>query len=196
MANASVCRHVVITGPPGVGKTTLIKKTCDAFERRHIPVHGFYTQECRDRGNRIGFDVITLAGNRQPLARLRAETSQNDGTHYVGKYRVLLSSFEACALPTLTLPVDPAQMPVIVVDEIGKMELFSHRFEQMIRQLMSRHDLTVLATIPDKRKLPVALVDEIRRSSTVRLFEINTDNRRYIGDTIVDAVITAYEAQK
>jgi len=35
----------------------------------------------------------------------RAETSQNDGTHYVGKYRVLLSSFEACALPTLTLPV-------------------------------------------------------------------------------------------
>jgi len=55
----------------GVGKTTLIKKTCDALERRHIPVQGFYTQECRDGGNRIGFDVITLAGNRQPLARLR-----------------------------------------------------------------------------------------------------------------------------
>jgi len=68
--------------------------------------------------------------------------------------------------------VDPAQMPVIVVDEIGKMELFSHTFEQTIRQLMSRHDLTILATIPDKRKLPVALVDEIRRSSTVRLFEV------------------------
>jgi len=69
--------------------------------------------------------------------------------------------------------VDPAQMPVIVVDEIGKMELFSHTFEQTIRQLMSRHDLTVLATIPDKRKLPVALVDEIRRSSTVHLFEVS-----------------------
>jgi len=55
----------------GVGKTTLIKKTCDALQKRHIPVQGFYTQECREGGSRIGFDVITLAGNRQPLARLR-----------------------------------------------------------------------------------------------------------------------------
>lgn len=196
MANASVCRHVVVTGPPGVGKTTLIKKTCDALRSRHIPVQGFYTQECREEGCRIGFDVVTLAGDRQPLARLRAATSRDDGSQFVGKYRVLLSSFEACALPVLTLPVVPAPVPVIVVDEIGKMELISRTFEQTIRQLMSRQDLTILATIPDKRKLPVALADEIRRSSTVRLFEINTDNRRYIGDKIVDAVVTAYEAQK
>lgn len=59
-----------------------------------------------------------------------------------------------------------------MVDEIGKMELFSSKFEQMIHQLMSRSDLTILATIPDKRKVPVALVDEIRRSSTVHLFEV------------------------
>ena len=65
-----------------------------------------------------------------------------------------------------------AQLPVIVVDEIGKMELISHRFEQTVRQLMGRRDLVMLATIPDKRKIPIALVDEIRRSSTVHLFEV------------------------
>jgi len=54
----------------GVGKTTLIKKTCDALKSRHIPVQGFFTQECRQGSSRIGFDVVTLAGDRQPLARL------------------------------------------------------------------------------------------------------------------------------
>jgi len=68
--------------------------------------------------------------------------------------------------------VAAAELPVIVVDEIGKMELISQRFEQTIRQLMSRRDLVILATIPDKRKIPIALVDEIRQSSTVRLFEV------------------------
>ena len=55
----------------GVGKTTLIKKTCDVLKSRHIPVQGFYTQECREQSHRIGFDVVTLSGNRQPLARLK-----------------------------------------------------------------------------------------------------------------------------
>ena len=54
----------------GVGKTTLIRKTCDELKKRHIPVQGFYTEECRQGSHRIGFDVVTLDGNRQPLARL------------------------------------------------------------------------------------------------------------------------------
>jgi len=54
----------------GIGKTTLIKKTCDALKSRHVPVQGFYTQECRQGSSRVGFDVVTLAGDRQPLARL------------------------------------------------------------------------------------------------------------------------------
>jgi len=69
----------------------------------------------------------------------------------------------------------PLPLPVIVVDEVGRMELISRTFEQTIVELMSRQDLTILATIPNKRKPSVAqlaLVDEIRRRSTVRLFEV------------------------
>ena len=54
----------------GVGKTTLIKKTCDALKSRYVPIQGFYTQECRQGSSRIGFDVITLNGDRKPLARV------------------------------------------------------------------------------------------------------------------------------
>jgi len=54
----------------GIGKTTLIKKTCEALRNRNIETQGFYTQECRQGQRRVGFDVVTLSGDRQPLARV------------------------------------------------------------------------------------------------------------------------------
>ena len=59
----------------GIGKTTVIKKTCEVLKSRRIPVQGFYTEECREGSQRIGFDVITLTGDRQPLARLGSVSS-------------------------------------------------------------------------------------------------------------------------
>ena len=58
------------------------------------------------------------------------------------------------------------------MDEIGKMELFSRTFEQVVRDLMSCSNLTLLATIPEKRRIAVEFVDEIRTSPTVQLFEV------------------------
>ena len=60
----------------GIGKTTLVRKVCSLLQQREgIEVHGFYTEEVRERtsggrGSRIGFDVVTLSGNRAPLARV------------------------------------------------------------------------------------------------------------------------------
>jgi len=65
-------------------------------------------------------------------------------------------------------------LPVIVIDEIGKMELFSQKFEQMVRSLMSTSNVTLLATIPQKRQIPVTFANEVRTSPTVRLFEVRT----------------------
>jgi len=54
----------------GVGKTTLVRKTCSALENVNISVQGFYTQEHRENRVRIGFNIVTLSGDEQPLARL------------------------------------------------------------------------------------------------------------------------------
>lgn len=63
---------------------------------------------------------------------------------------------------------------MVVIDEIGKMELYSHRFQQVVRQLIGRKDLTILATIPNKRGVPIPFVEEVRSSPTVRVFEVST----------------------
>jgi len=74
-----------------------------------------------------------------------------------------------------------------VIDEIGKMELFSRRFEQAVRQLMSRSDLTLLATIPVKRRVPVEFADEVRTSPTVRLFEVSENVHVHVAPSLASS---------
>ena len=56
--------------PLGVGKTTLIQKATEVLKSSGVPVDGFYTEEVRQGGRRIGFDVVTLSGMRGPLSRI------------------------------------------------------------------------------------------------------------------------------
>ncbi len=58
----SVKKNLLVTGLPGVGKTTLIKKLSEALKDFH-PV-GFYTEEIRERGERKGFELISLEGKK------------------------------------------------------------------------------------------------------------------------------------
>ncbi len=52
-------RKVLLTGRPGCGKTTLIKRVVNELA---VPAGGFYTEEIRERGERVGFKIITLDG--------------------------------------------------------------------------------------------------------------------------------------
>ncbi|XP_036211039.1 cancer-related nucleoside-triphosphatase isoform X6 [Myotis myotis] len=99
-----MARHVFLTGPPGVGKTTLIQKASEVLKSSGVPVDGFYTQEVRQGGRRIGFDVVTLSGLRGPLSRVGAGPPPGTRECRVGQYVVDLASFEQLALPVLDVP--------------------------------------------------------------------------------------------
>lgn len=62
-------RSIVL--PTGVGKTTLVQKACEALVSSGVGLEGFYTEEVREGGRRVGFDVVTLAGERGHLSRIR-----------------------------------------------------------------------------------------------------------------------------
>ncbi|XP_019062720.2 cancer-related nucleoside-triphosphatase isoform X5 [Fukomys damarensis] len=96
-----MARHVFLTGPPGVGKTTLIRKASELLQSSGVPVDGFYTEEVRQGGRRTGFDVVTLSGARGPLSRVGSEPQPGKRDYRVGQYVVDLTSFEQLALPVL-----------------------------------------------------------------------------------------------
>ncbi|KAJ7342257.1 hypothetical protein JRQ81_009966 [Phrynocephalus forsythii] len=167
-----MAKHVFLTGPPGIGKTTLIQKTSEVLKSLGVPIDGFYTEEVRESGRRVGFDVVTLGGRRGILSRVSSGPSAGRHEYHVGSYVVDLASFEQLALPLLRNAGlgSSAIKKVCVIDEIGKMELFSQSFIQAVHQILSGSGVVMLGTIPVSKGKPLGLVEEIRNHKEVKVF--------------------------
>ncbi len=172
---------IFITGAPGIGKTTLIKKMVEKLRDRAV---GFWTEEVRDRKTkkRTGFKVITTEG-RQTLFASKTFTSK----HLVGSYGVNVKRFEDVVLPLLEKARKEDRGKVIIIDEIGKMELFSKRFRDLVREIVYDPKTTVVATIPIRDVHP--LVREIRRLPGAVLIELTKSNREGMEEEILKLLI-------
>jgi len=156
-------RRILLTGPPGCGKTTVVRKVAAILRDG---ASGFYTEEIRDaKKQRIGFRVVTLDGKRGELA----DKISVHGPR-VGSYRVNVESFERVALPSLEME----EGRILIIDEIGKMECFSETFVRRIREIFQA-GYPVLATIPLRGG--GEFLEEIRRQRDVIIFIVNIENR-------------------
>mgnify|MGYP000033856132 CR=1 FL=1 len=116
---------MLFTGRPGVGKTTLVRRLAEAFPGR---VGGFYTEELREGGRRVGFVLVTLAGQRAVFAHV----AWKQHPHRVGPYGVDLQVLETTGVPAVRQAVRAGQ--AVLVDELGKMELLSPAFRQVVEE--------------------------------------------------------------
>jgi len=118
-------RNILITGPPGCGKSTVIEKV---INRMKEPVGGFFTREIKERDRRVGFSINTVDGREGILAH------QNIRSQFrVGKYGVNIEDIDSLAVSAI-IPAQRKQ--VIVIDEIGKMECFSDLFKKTLIQVL------------------------------------------------------------
>ncbi len=148
-------RKYIIRGRPGSGKSMTVGIIRQELKRRGIKVGGISTPELRERGVRKGFIVEDLlTGNRS----LFASTLFNEGPK-VSKYSVKVEEFERIAIPALNKAMK--ECSVIIIDEIGKMELFSKLFVDLIKQIWSS-DIIAIGTAPVSR---IPLVENISEKS-------------------------------
>jgi nucleoside-triphosphatase len=129
--------QILLTGRPGVGKTTAARRTAELLAGRGVPVAGFLTEELRHRGRRIGFRGIPLAGGSD-----RVIANVGLPPPRVGRYGVAIEAIDRLADDCLELSGNV----VFVVDEIGKMECLSTRFTARMRRLLDS-DRPLLATV-------------------------------------------------
>jgi nucleoside-triphosphatase len=158
-------RHdkTLITGKPGVGKTTLVQKIIGLM--RSVNMAGFYTAEIRSKGSRLGFELHGLNGERSTLAHVDIRSP-----HKVGRYGVDTDGFETF-LETLDL-LNPG-VQLVVIDEIGKMELLSNRFRSLVLDVL-RSEKQLLASIALGGE---GCIHEIKQRPDIHLFEMTQANR-------------------
>ncbi len=148
----------LLTGRPGMGKTSLIKEAITGLAGR---AGGFYTEEIRNQGTRLGFRLVTLDGQEATLAHISFDK------HYrVGKYGVDVDSLERVGVSALQQAV--RERDLIVVDEIGRMELFSAKFRETVLQIINSGK-RVLGTIMLD---PNPWADAIKRQPQVNLVTV------------------------
>lgn len=163
-------RHLLITGLPGTGKTTLLMELVRRFA--HLAPAGFYTEEVRERGERRGFGLQSLDGREGVLADVSF-----GGHHRVGRYGVDVAGFEAF-LASLDLLSHPSRL--VFIDEIGKMECLSPRFVRLAEALLDS-DKTVVATIARKGE---GAIREVKGRADCRLVEVTAANRQALPDEL------------
>ncbi|MFQ5779999.1 MAG: NTPase [Nitrospiria bacterium] len=155
--------NLLLTGRPGVGKTTLLER---AVRGLGVPIGGFYTREIREKGMRVGFRLTTWGGNGGVLSHVKLESP-----FHVGKYGVDLAVIEEVGVPAVVDAVEKAGL--IAIDELGRMELFSERFQKAI--LSALESRTPLFGVIQERAHP--FLDTIRRRPDVERITVTVDNR-------------------
>jgi len=167
---------ILITGKPGIGKTTVIKKVAGKLGENAV---GFYTEELRnEKGKREGFKVVTLDGKEGVLASKKMHSS-----YRVGSYGVNIKEFENLVVPVLEKALH--ENKVVIIDEIGKMELFSKKFVSVVEKLFSS-DKNIIATVPVKNVHPV--VKWIKERPDTVLIQVDYKNRDELPEKIVELV--------
>ncbi|MEW6143197.1 MAG: nucleoside-triphosphatase [Chloroflexota bacterium] len=129
-------RALLITGKPGCGKTTLVRTV---VEWSRADAGGFYTEEIREDSERRGFRIVTLGGRSAVLSHVNIR-----GPYRVGRYGVDLAALEEVGVLAIRDAI--ARHEVVVIDEIGKMELLSPRFRQAVLESLGSGK-KVLATV-------------------------------------------------
>jgi nucleoside-triphosphatase len=156
-------RALLLTGKPGTGKTALIK---EALARTKVEGGGFYTEEIRTGGIRQGFRIVTLDGQEATLAHVGISSP-----YQVSKYRVDTDSLNRVGISALRRALKESDL--IVIDEIGKMELLSPLFKEAVTQAINSGK-KVLGTIMLN---PHPFADEIKRHPEVEMLLVTKDNR-------------------
>lgn len=174
---------VLLTGPPGVGKTTVVSRVVRMLRERGVSVGGIISKEVRSYGRRVGFDMIDVAtGERETLASLKGQGIR------MGKYRVNLKGLAEFASKRLEEAME--SFDVVVCDEIGPMELLSPEFRRAALKLREAGK-PALIVVHYRMKDPV--IKGIKEDPKAELVEVTYGNRDELPERVFNSIMEALE---
>ncbi len=169
----------IITGRPGIGKSTVCRKVIDLLREQGFKIGGVICPEVRVGRSRIGFKIIDLMSNKEGwLAHINFNTGIK-----VGRYHVNLNDLESIGISAINNAINQAD--VIVIDEIGPMELKSMRFKEMIFKAFNC-EKPIISVV--HWKLSRWLISATKHLE-VKVYEVTFSNRNWLHELIFKEIL-------
>ncbi|PJN56473.1 Nucleoside-triphosphatase THEP1 [Paenibacillus sp. GM2FR] len=172
----------LLTGEPRMGKTTMIKELV-----HHLGPDlcgGFYTEEITNSSDRIGFKCVSVSGESVEIAHVDSPSSTR-----IGRYGMDVEAFEDFAVNILEDALSSKK--IIVIDEMGFMQMLSASFQKIVQEIISDHRI-VLGTIPVESHPEI---DKIKYQKEVSIISLNEFNRDTISKTLLKDILQALEGE-
>lgn len=150
--------HLLLTGPPRVGKTTLIERAIQHL-KNSFRIDGFITKEIRETGERKGFEIVKINGERKILSHKNFKNFPK-----IGKYGVHIKNLEETIIN-----INPDKCEILIIDEIGKMELLSKKFFGWVINLLTSDKPRILGTIGEKVLRNLERENDFSRCKIIRV---------------------------
>lgn len=159
---------ILLTGRPGIGKSTIVQRVTEKLAGQ---VGGFFTREIRVGKRRTGFEIVTLSGEQMQLA---ARTSKSTFAHEAdfGPFKINLDAIHKVAIPAMQRAAAAGQ--IVVIDEIGPMEILSPAFQKAVLEVLANPRLKVFGTVVYR---PWVFADDLKRHPRVSLLTVTPGNR-------------------
>ncbi len=170
--------RILIDGPPASGKSTVATQTVDLLRERGEVVFGFTTAEIRRGGRRMGFTVTGVASGRERVLAVRGGEAP-----HIGTYGVDVEAFEDVALIEIENGLELGA--TLVVDEIGKMELLSTRFADLVGAIFEAPSVLVTAQRPPHPLVAPLIERATRLDPGLRRVGLPRADRAELAPTIV-----------
>ena len=164
---------LLITGRPQVGKTTLIKRIGQEFSN----FGGFFTEEIREGGKRVGFSIESLDGKKGILAHVDIESP-----YHIGKYGVDTESLDQIGVQAIEEAV--ASGKNVLIDEIGRMELYSENFQRAVLLACDQASL-VVAAIQLKKDL---FADALKARADSEVYRLTVPTRAQVTQEVLERI--------
>jgi len=162
-----------ITGMPSVGKTDTLIKIIKSLEEHGYTVQGMITEPVIEKKKHTGFYVTNWkTREREIFAHIDFEAKEK-----VGEYGVDTQALENIGVPAIQEAILDENINIIVIDEIGKMEMLSEAFCNMVIEALDS-DKPIMVTLHKKSRTP--LLQDVRRRDDIRILEVTPVNRNLL----------------
>jgi nucleoside-triphosphatase len=162
-----------ITGMPKVGKTRSLLKIIEFLETDGYKLEGMITEPIIEKNERVGFYVEDLQTHeREVFAHKKFDFKEK-----VGDYGVDEKALEKIGIPAIEKAITDDNIHIIIIDEIGKMEMLSERFCEVVIEALDSNK-PIIVTLHKKSRTP--LLQDVRRRDDIRILEVTPVNRNLL----------------